>query len=241
MMEDILAKYSALKMFFGEKEAEEYLKEAGAFAAAGQVLKSKMMPALQSAKSWVGSKVPGLASAASHGPTSMPNPGGFARQVGPTAGPALTSSTSAVKTNFTPNFLRSKPPTPPSPPVPKPAGPGAFEKWTGRIGTGMAVAGAGQAFMGAADQRPPTMASDQSLTKQALLEGLKNLVPQTTDDKVDLAAYGLLGSGVGAQLLAPKLHDKYHNLALGADLAGLALLARHHIPLFQHKNIEEQG
>lgn len=94
-------------------------------------------------------------------------------------------------------------------------GAGAAKKALG-LGMGaMTAVGAGQAFAQGASK-------SASLVKRALGAGLH--------DALDLGAYGLLAAGPFAELAAPQWAEHHHGALAAADLAGLGVLARHHIP-----------
>jgi hypothetical protein len=103
-----------------------------------------------------------------------------------------------------------------------PEKPGFIGKWMGRIGMGAMAANALGQGSQEANQRLASFNGPESLLKQALHMGLQ--------DAIDLGSYGLLLAGPAAELIAPNFAHQYHAPLLGADLAGLALLARHHIP-----------
>jgi len=238
-MKHIHAKYAALQNFLGKEAADSYInslseqeKIAINFGAIAQGAKNFVAP---------------LAQRASAAITPL------AQRASAAVAPLAQRASTAVSQGF--NKLRGAVPamTPPASSIPKPPinmanvakpspatlgnivnkdKPGGFDKWMGRAGTAMTVAGAGQAFMGAADPQREVVGSDQSyLPKLALFAGLemakKAMKPQ---DMVDLAAYGLLSAGPAAEIIAPHWAEEHKTPLLGADLAGLGLLARHHIP-----------
>ncbi len=97
--------------------------------------------------------------------------------------------------------------------------PGMFRRALGWGGTALGVASMGQA----AYQGMQRQASyNPSLAKYALNLGLQ--------DAIDLGSYGLLMAGPATEIAAPEFAEEHRNALLGADLAGLALLTRHHIP-----------
>lgn len=79
----------------------------------------------------------------------------------------------------------------------------------------------GSALAGAPSGSGPTAKSP--LTKRALAMGLH--------DAIDLGAYGLLAAGPVAEVVSPAWAEHHHAALAGADLAGLGLLARHHLPI----------
>jgi hypothetical protein len=99
------------------------------------------------------------------------------------------------------------------------AKPGLLSRGIDAIGTGMTVAGAGSAAWGAMNPSQPKTAS---LTKRALAMGLH--------DALDLGAYGLLAAGPVAEIAKPEWAEHNHRQLAAADVLGLGILARHHIP-----------
>jgi hypothetical protein len=92
---------------------------------------------------------------------------------------------------------------------------------------GLTVAGVGSAMF-AAGGGSGGMDVEASLKKASLARRAIKLALDG-NDAIDLGAYGLLAAGPVAEI-ATHVPEKYKPLLLGADLAGLALLARHHIP-----------
>ena len=95
------------------------------------------------------------------------------------------------------------------------------------VGGAMGVAGAGMTAMGAAQKNVPGVGTI-GMSGKIAADKAANATP--LGHALDLAAYGALVAGPVAHIVAPEWAHQNEKYLLGADIAGLGVLAREHVP-----------